>query len=362
METNKNGIEKSRLLQRDCDLRYTPGMEREKVFRTNYVGPDYMDKISTMDTATKSDYFLLRGVLFFRQATARMVADYLIYFRNRYGQEECKNLPMLPVYSHSDEGLEGYWLKIRKRLLKLTKCNLLYCDKYKRNGGNEKSEIYVFTANYYTFSFVNSVFGKDESYNGPYYNAPMHISLRNMHACEVAVEGFMRHTPPVAMGRENTIRYGSKAGIYTPVMHVKMSTGEGTMHVMVEAMHFNMDTSVVTETEYLEDLKKRIMILHDVVRHFDYIQRVFEKKESVRFLIVCENLFKMQQAVKLMDKYRDDFSEKVFFTNATALKACDGNLAKSSIMAKKRESKEGVLYLGLVEPDVKNNRWLLPGE
>ena len=86
--------------------------------------PDYVERISYNGELTPSDMFLLRGVQLFRVATARMVAEWLLYYRNKIGTDS-QDLPMLfpdrETWSDEDEwSLPNSYVKtIESRLAKL---------------------------------------------------------------------------------------------------------------------------------------------------------------------------------------------------------------------------------------------------
>lgn len=67
------------VLKKNCEYRYIQGMNAEAKFLESFRGinPDFLDRILQVDGITTTDFFLLRGVMFFRIATPEMLVDYL---------------------------------------------------------------------------------------------------------------------------------------------------------------------------------------------------------------------------------------------------------------------------------------------
>lgn len=191
--------------------------------------------------------------------------------------------------------------------------------------------------------------------------------METLHACRVGVMGFMNRRPGVQIVREESFVFGSNRERYTPTMLVRVPTSECMYHVIVEPIHYSVDERILPKSKHLENVENLIETMNRLVNHYDYMQRTYQKKEEVRFLIAAENLKGMNTAVRMMNKYCRNFNQRVFFTSDTVLSAV-GNLEKSVIMAKEvKDAETQESHLGLVRPKhetlQQKNSWIfeIPG-
>lgn len=122
--------------------KYIEGME-EEIITQRYQREDYIERLVFQGKIAMSDLYLMRAVSFFRICTARMVAEWLTYYRNRYGEEACKELPMPKQDNDAIDISDGiisdrFVANIEERLSKLGEISAIihtvYIDKTARGG------------------------------------------------------------------------------------------------------------------------------------------------------------------------------------------------------------------------------------
>ena len=88
------GTENKSLFSTDSIYTFHQGVDVQLKYSDTIrnVSPDFLERILTVGGVTKTDLFLLRAVLFYRIATAEMVAEFLQFFRHYYGAKECEHL------------------------------------------------------------------------------------------------------------------------------------------------------------------------------------------------------------------------------------------------------------------------------
>jgi hypothetical protein len=171
---------------------------------------------------------------------------------------------------------------------------------------------------------------------------------------------FLNYPLPVKIRREESIAYGvNRLNRYQPTMLAHLESGGYAWDIGVEAIHFEFDDNLVYEKRYMETIENQIMIMSEVVKHYNYMQSRQDKKQRIRFLIVCENLKGILRAAKMMEKYRNEMSERVFFTTAKTIQVFREDLLQALVMAKKRVI-DGEEHLSIVEPTLTKNQWLSP--
>lgn len=356
------------LFQQNCECRYVPGMFAELNFadKQRNVSTDFIDRVLASGDVTKTDFFYLRAVTFYRIASAEMVAEYMRYFRSYYGAIECTNLlqPKVPNVNEDPlvrrEDVRKSVAEIRGRLTRLAKKYLLFSHTIGNEGKEEGFGDLVFCASYTTFSLVRTFFGETPcfgdgtiGYERYYCVTPIQKMMETMHACRVGVLSFQNHSSKVRLLREKEMIFGSKKESYTPTMTAEVKCGDYDYKVIIEPIHFTVDDKILTATEHQQNIEALIATMGKLVSHYSYMERNFQAKpirERIRFLIAVENLSGMKQIVQLMNEYRDKYSGKVFFTTDTALKGVQ-SLEESVLMAKEVPSKvSGEMHLGLVRP------------
>ena len=137
-------------------FRYDKEMNLQKV-TDKIQHPDVIERLVYQDNIALSDMYLLRAVMFFRVCTARMVAERIVYFRTKYGEEECKRLAMpTPDYNilAQKDGIipDKFVVDVEDRLKKIKKKNVLLHEKYLNSSKGERYELNFFLANSYTFT------------------------------------------------------------------------------------------------------------------------------------------------------------------------------------------------------------------
>ena len=374
--------EAKNVFQKDCECRYIPGMDAEVnyVSKLRNVSTDFIDRVLMTDEVSKTDFFYLRAVTFYRIATAEMVAEYIRYFRWYYGASECTSLLQPNVSSKAVDPLvreEDYQrdaAEIRSRLNRLAKKYLLFSYTVNNEDAPEGYGGIVFCANYTTFSLVKTFFGETPcfsddgiGYERYYCVTPVQRMMESLHACRVGILGFMYHTPRVRLLREKEIIYGAQKSRYTPTMIAELKSRGYDYKIIIEPIHFSVDERILTKTEHRQNIETLISTMGKLINHYNYMEKNFQAKpikERIRFLIAVENLEGMKQVVQLMNPHREKYSGKVFFTTDTALRETE-SLMESVLMAKEVPSKiSGDLHLGLVRPSKESlaatqNEWVL---
>ena len=131
--------------------KYIDGMEHEyvtgKMFRM-----DYIERLVYQGDIARSDMYLLRAVMFYRICTAKMVAEWIMYYRHRYGVTECEDLPIpLPEKDLLEEGsdptgsvTDRYVSTLEGRLKRLGKYSVVLHESYADSisGGVEAKLLY----------------------------------------------------------------------------------------------------------------------------------------------------------------------------------------------------------------------------
>lgn len=374
------GTEKT-LFQRDCECRYVPKMNAEVNYEDSirsHLVPSFMDRVLTTGDITKSDFFYLRAVVYFRVCNAEMVAEFLRYFRNYYGSEACSGL-LQPVMSSKDVDPLGYeekWkndvAECRNRLTRLAKKFLIFSLQVTNECDEREYVDTLFCSNSVSFSLIRTVFGDTPffgtdylMYEKYYCMTPIQKCMETMHACRVGVLSFMNHKKRALLTREKEIVFGARKEIMNPAMVAEVDCGEYTYKVVIDAIHFESDDRLVTKIEHENNIIAKIKKMSHLISHYQYLERNFQTKpikERIRFLIAVENVEGMKKIVKMMDSEMDKFDSKVFFTTDTFLLGTD-SLKDCIFMAKKLEkddTKES--YLGLVRPKEKSlnmqNEWV----
>lgn len=374
------GTEKT-LFQKDCECRYVPKMNAEVNYEENirtHLVPGFMDRVVTTGDISKTDFFYLRAVVFFRVCSAEMVAEFLSYFRNYYGSVECSELLQPAISSKSIDPItyEENWrndvAECRNRLTRLAKKFMIFSLQVTKEHDEKEYVDTLFCSNAVSFSIVRTVFGDTPFfgidyllYEKYYCLTPIQKCMETMHACRVGILAFMNHGKRALLTREKEIVYGARKEILNPAMIAEISCGEYTYKVVLESIHFTYDNRLLTETEHENNIKTLIKKMGNLVSHYQYQERTFQTKplkERIRFLIAVENVEGMKKIIKLMEPAKEKFDSKVFFTSDTFLKGTD-SLQDCIFMAKeleKEDTKEK--YLGLVRPKERTlrmqNEWV----
>lgn len=350
----------------NSEMRYEKDITTEIIFDTVEYGPDHLELIAGNGFLTEMDYFILRSVMFYRRATVDMVADYIIYYRNRYGARECSNIPLPPVWVKGSDVVDEentireVLKNLRHRLMRMAKKGLVYAERYMA-GENGGFDGYVFTISYSGFKLLNNHYGRIENFNGPYIGRTSYKAIEDLATSKVAIHSLMEMCPSAVIKHEDYFIYGSEKRMYHPHVHAKIEKDGVTHHVMFEPLHRNIDPTIISYPEWEESVQERLSEIHKVARHFHYIRRNHGKNEFVYFIFVCENLESIQKSVRMMDMYKDDFNERVFFTTSEAVKLTKGDLKKCLITARTKEAEQGMKFLGLsMSLRLEKNAWLLP--
>lgn len=373
------------LFQRDCEYRYIPGMDAEIKYtnKIRNVNMDFMDRIMVTGDITKTDFFYLRAVAFFRIADEKMVTEFIRYFRNYYGTNECSNL-LQPSIVSKDANSLTYEAEFRResaetlrRLHRLAKKYLMFAQTVINvNSGDEYAKT-IFCANATTISMVRSFFGEapffgseNTAYEHFYCITPLQRMMETMHACRVGVLGFMKYKKRVTLIREKEIIFGSQKERYTPTMMAEIKCGEYDYKVIIEPIHFGIDERILTKSEHYKNVQSLIDTMGRLINHYNYMERKFQEnpiKERIRFLIAAENLDGMKNIVKMMNQNCGKYSDKVFFTTDSVILATE-SLEDSVLMAKEvKSSISGEMHLGLIKAGrdtliATQNEWIIRPE
>ena len=357
-------------LYENTSFRYREGLELIKI-KDKMVHPDYIERINYNGDVAPSDMYLLRGVLVFRVATARMVAEWLIYYRNRYGNEACDSLPLLKPQSdilENDTGIPPDYVKsIEERLKKLAKKSVLFHMKYgfpepQNLSPAERKEINFFVANTYTYHIVRARFDTDTGYVGNYFSHPAHKMLSTMHACSMTMRAFLR-CKDAEIFREKSVIYGSAKEYYTPDIMVERELGGLHWYIMGEGFHFQFCAAETSAKELGEAYRLRITHMKDLLRHETYVCQKYERAEKrYRFLVCTDSWRGLAIFLKMLEPSIDIFSGRVFVTSDAVLQTNHYDLSKSCRMVFAKEEENGAKTAALRLPkleDLKSNPWIL---
>lgn len=350
------------LFKADSSYKYEPGMEANLKYSDTIrnVSPDFLERILTAGGVTKTDLFLLRAVVFYRIATADMVVEFLQYFRHYYGARECANLlvggiaEMNGEILPSEENTKKEIKTIRGRLLKMSQKHLLFCYQLENDRSLYDS---VFCASHTTYEIVKAFFNSTPTFESKalrfssfYCVMPVQKMLQVMHACRVGVLGFRNHTSQVGLIREADIVYGATKEHFEATMLAEVSVHNVYYKIIVEPIHFHCDERILTKSEHLKSLEVLVDAMKRIIYHYQYKKQMqSDWNEEVRFLIAAENLEGMSKAVQMMNKWKEYFSGKVFFTTERILLET-GSLEKSVLAAREVADREGDgTHLGLVQ-------------
>ncbi len=189
--------------------------------------------------------------------------------------------------------------------------------------------------------------------------------LETMHACRIGVLGFMNHKFPVRLIREEDIQFGAAKEHFEAVMLAEVQTSDILYKIIIQPLHFCNDERIVTKSEHQKNIESMIERMKRLLYHYNHMKQVHSGySEELRFLVASENLQGMNAAVKIMNKHKEFFSEKVFFTTDRVLRDL-GRLADSVVAAKEVPDREGdSTHLGLVRLSKdrivrSGNKWLL---
>lgn len=339
--------------------------------------PDYVERISYNGELTPSDMFLLRGVQLFRVATARMVAEWLLYYRNKIGTDS-QDLPMLfpdrETWSDEDEwSLPNSYVKtIESRLAKLARRNVLFhlcythrTDNALTNASNRtaaaKHDINFFIANPYTFRLVSARFGSEERYAGYYYTWRMDRTMESMQACSVAIRAFMK-VPDAKFSREMGVIYGSTKEVYVPEIMVERDLGSIHWYIMTECFCFDFNKSEITYREKEEINREKVRRMKDLLRHENYILQKYDTVDKrYRFLVSTDSWHGLALFMSLLEENIDIFSERVVITTDAALMKNRYSLQRAGMLVVKKEKEDGrkIAALRRLTPaEMKNNPWI----
>ena len=371
------------LLEEECEFKYIPEMEMELNYadKLRNISHDFVDRVLVSGEVSYTDYFLLRAVAFYRFATAEMVAEYFLHFKNYYGNSEVSKL-LIPNVSPDtgDINLNGWGDfdkdedMIRYRLNRLAKKYLLlsYSITYPYEGRNKLKVVYCI--NYTTYSIVRSFFGPYVNFSSAeigyerYYSiTPLYRMMEHLHACRVAVLAFRRHKRKVTLLGDKEIIFGHDKKRMRPVMTAKVENGNKIYKIIVEPIHFSFDDRLITEEEQRQNIIAHLKNFKALINHYNYMERVhekLEKTECIRFLLAVENFECMKKIVKIMNESMYKYNEKVFFTTDHALKNSE-TLFEAVLVAKKTKSKvTDKEHLGLIRPSIEyllasDNEWVL---
>lgn len=368
------------LFEEECEYSYHPGMTLDLNFaeKQRNVSPDFVDRMLLSEDVSYTDYFLLRAVVFYRLATAEMIAEYILYFRNYYGSDVNKLLMPNIQNNETDMFLQEDKFDrnedmIRYRLNRLARKYLLlsYSVMEERDGVNNLKVIYCCT--YMTYNIVRSFFGDHAyfsdnviGYERFYSVMPLYRMMEEMHACRVAVMAFSKYKKRVTLLREKEITYGSMKARMHPVMTAKTDYVDRSYKIIVEPIHYSFDERIVTKAEHEEKILSRIEEYYQLASHYRYMRKKYDGQncEYIRFLVVTESLESMKKIVRNMNNHMLSFDEKVFFTTDYAVKNSE-SLKESVLMAKVVKSRvSDEMHLGLVRPTDEslldsNNGWMI---
>lgn len=364
------------LFQKDCEYRYIPGMDTEVQYtnKIRNISMDFMDRVILSGEITKSDYYYMRALAFFRIADEKMIYEFIRFFRSYYGTNECKNLPQLAT-NLNDIG-ENEISGVLRRMHRLAYKYVIVAIRVQNTNSDEDYSKTIFCANAVTFSLVRTYFGDTPffgqgniRYEHFYSVTPIQKMMETMHACRVGILGFMRHGGNANLVREREITFGSQKEKYTPTMMAEIKRGEHEYRIIIEPIHFSVDERLFTKSEHLKNIEELINTMGRLISHYSYLKLKFSDnpvKKHVRFLIAAENLEGMKKIVQIMNKDCKKYSDKVFFTTDTVLLSTD-SLEESVLMAKEVKSPvTGEMHLGLIRAGrdtliSTENEWILTG-
>lgn len=167
------------------------------------------------------------------------------------------------------------------------------------------------------------------------------------------------------MIREDDIQFGAAKEHFETTMTAEVQTREKLYKVIIEPIHFLGDERIVTRSEHLKKIEALIEVMKRIIYHYNHMRQVHsDYNEEVRFLIAAENLEGMSRAVQMMNKYKEYFSGKVYFTTDRVLLET-GSLANAVVAAREVPNREDdSTHLGLVKLSRdklidSGNKWLL---
>lgn len=339
--------------------------------------PDYVERISYNGELTPSDMFLLRGVQLYRVATARMVAEWLMYYRNKIGTDS-QDLPLIfpdrQTWSDADEwSLPNSYVKtIESRLAKLARRNVLFhlcythrTDNALTNASNRtaaaKHDINFFIANPYTFRLVSARFGTEERYAGYYYTWRMDRTMESMQACSVAIRAFMK-VPDAKFSREMGVIYGSTKEVYVPEIMVERDLGSIHWYIMTECFCFDFNKSEITYREKAEINREKVKRMKDLLRHENYILQKYESVDKrYRFLVSTDSWHGLALLMTLLEDNIDIFSGRVVVTTDAALMKNRYSLQRAGMLVVEKEKEDGrriAALRRLTDAQIRNNPWI----
>lgn len=366
-----------RELYEGTSFRYENGMQLERITE-KLVHPDSVERMTYAEDVTAADMFLIRGIMTFRIATARMVAEWIVYYRNRYGEEDCNKLPLLsPEYDVTDPDAgvipESFVLKIDHRLRKLARKSIVYrmmyavppIEGYGSSKATRYREINFYVANTYTFCISQQRFPDSGlSYVGNYCCMPAHRMLGTMHACSVAIRAFMKCGMSAEIFREKGVVYGAKKETYVSDAQIIRTLGEVTWHILIEGFHFQYNESEISRKELGEAYLNRIKKMRDLLKHETYTLAKYNSFQNrYRFLVCTDDWYGLNLFGQMISPYIDIFSGKLFVVSDAALQRTGYNLTKAGVMivAKTREDgTKSAAFRPIREDDVKQNPWIKP--
>lgn len=351
-------------------FRYDKEMNLQKV-TDKIQHPDVIERLVYQDNIALSDMYLLRAVMFFRVCTARMVAEWIVYFRTKYGEEECKRLAMpTPDYNilAQKDGIipDKFVVDVEDRLKKLARKNVLLHEKYMNSSKRERYELNFFLANSYTFRLTMIRFDEDADihYIGNYSLLPAHRMLGYMHAGSVTIRAFM-HCRDAEISRERGVIYGSQKELYVPDMMVERVIDQRTWCTMIEAIHLSHDEKEITKKELGDRVREKIRKMKDLLRHDTYMYKKYGEAANKRFrIIICTddlNALAVVLKVAAMEQCAEIFSERVFAVSDAALQRKGYRLRDAGLVLTAFDAGDGTKNLNvekLTEKVVEMNPWI----
>ena len=341
------------------------------------VVPDYVERITYNGELTASDMFLLRGVQLFRIATARMVAEWLIYYRNRTG-EGTEELPLILPDRETWNGVDDWVLPnnyvktIESRLEKMAKRNIIfhlcYTSSRPRVRGAEgtarqdrKHDINFFVANPYTFRLVSARFGGTERYAGYYYMWRMDRTMESLHACSVAIRAFMM-TPDAKLSRETGVIYGATKENYVPEILVERELNGICWYIMCECFCFDFNKTEITYSEKAETNHEKVNRMKNLLRHENYILQKYETVDKrYRFLVSTDSWRGLGLLLSMLEEHIELFSGRVVVVTDAGLMDNHYSLKRAGMLVVAKEKENGTktaALRGITKKELLNNTWI----
>ena len=370
-------MERERMGYRDeyegTKYKYIESMEHEnvtgKMFRM-----DYIERLVYQGKIARSDIYLLRAVMFYRICTAKMVAEWILFYRLRYGEIECENLPILrPEIDLLEDGIDPtgsftdrYVSTIEGRLKKLGQYSVVlheaYVDRSSKNG--RKFNYYI--ANDYTFHLVKTFFEDDSEmqYRGNYTLFPAHRKMAYMQSGIVAVKTFFNSLNAV-ITRERGFMIGAMKEIYIPDVKVDIVAGGQKWTIVIESFAISFNLSEVTEKEIEERMRDKVLKIKRLLHHDQYITNRNNGKPPVKYrvIIVTDTWDALSKVVKMANEENCQtlYSGKVFFVSDIALARHKNNFRESSIVVYTKKDADGRPLIGVqrIRPEtIAENPWI----